>query len=73
MNYSLVRQLFLYYKDVLKEINDSFFYVKMIEFCNHCFLIFKITFVLVDQSISFVDYISDVVEDGTICAFVKKI
>ena len=73
MNYSLVRQLFLYYKDILKEINDSFFDVKMIEFSNHCFLIFKITFVLVDQSISFIDDISDIVKDGTICAFVKKI
>ena len=40
VNYSLVRQFLFDYKDVLKEINDPLFYVKMIEFGYHCFLIF---------------------------------
>ena len=40
VNYSLVRQFFLYYKDVLKEVDDPLFYVKMIEFSYHCFLVF---------------------------------
>ena len=40
VNYSLVRQFFLYYEDVLKEVDDPLFYVKMIEFSYHCFLVF---------------------------------
>ena len=40
MNYSFISQLFLHYEDVLKEVYYSFFYIKMIELCYHCFLIF---------------------------------
>tara|TARA_B110000305_G_C18982320_1_gene422189 strand:- start:169 stop:414 length:246 start_codon:yes stop_codon:yes gene_type:complete len=39
MNNTLIRQLLLHNKDVLKKVNNSFFYVKMIELRNHRFLI----------------------------------
>jgi len=39
MNNTLIRQLLFHNKDVLKKVNNSFFYVKMIELRNHRFLI----------------------------------
>ena len=73
VNYSLVRQFLLYYKDVLKEVNDPLFYVKMIEFSYHCFLVFKISFVLVNKGITFINYVSNVVKDGAVGAFVEQV
>jgi hypothetical protein len=40
MNDALVCQFLFDDKNVLKEINNPFFDVKMIKFCDHCFLIF---------------------------------
>tara|TARA_B110001450_G_scaffold104240_1_gene98722 strand:- start:602 stop:754 length:153 start_codon:yes stop_codon:yes gene_type:complete len=39
VNYSLVRQLLFHYKNVLEEVNNSLFNIKMIELSNHSFLI----------------------------------
>ena len=40
MNNALVCQLFLHYEKVLEKFSDSFVDVKVIELCNHSFLIF---------------------------------
>ena len=40
MNNALVCQFFLHYEKVLEEFNDPFVDIKVIELCNHSFLIF---------------------------------
>jgi len=66
MDYPLVRQLLLHNEDVLEKVNDALLDVEVVELRNHCFLVFQIPFVLVDQSVSFINYVSDVVENCTI-------
>ena len=63
VNDSFVSQLFFHYKDVLEEIKDSLLYVKMVKFRNHCFLVFQIGLILIYQSISLVNYASNVVKN----------
>ena len=58
----LVGELFLDDKDVLKEINDSLIYVEMVEFRNHSLLVFQVSLILVDQSISFINDASNVIK-----------
>ena len=58
----LVGELFLDDKDVLKEINDSLIYVEMVEFRNHSLLVFQVSLILVDQSISFINDTSNVIK-----------
>ena len=70
MNNSLVGQLLLHNEYGLKEVNNPLLNVKMIEFRYHCLLIFKISFILINKCISFVDYVSDIIKDSTICAFI---
>ena len=45
---ALVGQLFLHDENVLEEINDSFVYVKVVEFRNHRLLIFEVPFICVN-------------------------
>ena len=73
MDYSFVCQFFLHDKDVLKEVNDSFFYVEMVEFGYHGFLVFEISFVLVNESITFINHISNIIKNGAICTLIKQI
>jgi len=62
MNYSLVSEFFLDYEKILKELSDSFINVKVIEFCDHCLLVLKILFVLIDQGVALVNYGTNVVK-----------
>jgi len=68
---SFVRQLLFYDEDALKEIDDTLFDVEMVKFSYHSLLILEVAFVLVNQGVSFVNDISDVIEDGTVCAHVQ--
>jgi hypothetical protein len=70
MNNPLIGKLLLYNKYVLKEVDNPLLDIEMIEFGYHCLLIFKVSFVLVDQSIPFINDISYVVKDRTVSAHV---
>jgi len=48
VNYSFVSQLFFDNENILKEFNDPLTNVQMVEFCDHCFLILQILFILVN-------------------------
>jgi len=63
MNDTLISQLFFKDEDVLKEVQNSFFDVKMIKFSYHSLLIFKISLVLIYQCVSFINYTSDIIEN----------
>ena len=77
--YPFVCKFLFYNENVLKEIDNSLFYVEMVELRNHCFLVFQIALVLIDKGISFIDHISDVVEDCAVsasvhcCQFVSEV
>lgn len=71
VDYALICQLFLYYENVLEEIDNSLLDVEMVKLRNHGFLVFQVSFVLVDQSIPLINYISDVVEDSAVCAHIE--
>ncbi len=62
MNYSFVSEFFLEDEYVLKEFQDSFLDIKVIKFSNHSLLIFKVSLILVNQSIPLIDYTANVVE-----------
>jgi hypothetical protein len=71
MNYPFISKFFLDNKCILKEVNDSFLDIEMVELRNHCLLVFKISLILVNQRISFINYISNIIENSTICAYIK--
>ena len=56
MNYSFVGELLFNNEDILEEIGNSFINVKVIEFCDHRLLVFQILLVLVNQSVSLINY-----------------
>lgn len=66
-----VGQLLLHNENGLEEVNYSFLDVEVIEFGNHCLLVFEVSFVLIDKRISFVDYVSDVIKDSTVRALIQ--
>jgi hypothetical protein len=70
MDNPLVRQLLLDNEDVLEEINDTLFDVKMVELSDHCLLVFQVPLVLVDECIPFVDHVSDIVKHRAVCAHI---
>ena len=72
VNDPLVRQLFLDNEDVLEELDDALLDVKVIKLCNHGLLVFEVLFVLVNQRISLINDVSDVVEDRAIVADVQR-
>ena len=67
----LVGQLLLDDENVLKEVDDAFFDIKVVELSDHGLLVLQVSFVLVNQSISLVNHVSDVVEDCAIGADVQ--
>lgn len=71
MYYSFVSQLLFHDENILEEINDPLFDVEMVELSDHRFLIFQIPLVLVDQRISFIDYVPDIVKDSAVSAHIK--
>ena len=71
MNDALVSQLFLHDKDILEEINYALIDIEMIELSDHSLLVLKMSFVCVDEGISFVDYASNVVERLYVCDRLK--
>ena len=62
MNDSFVSKFLFNNEDVLKEFDNPFIDVKMIEFSNHCFLVLKIHFVFVSECIAFVNNVSNVIK-----------
>ena len=62
MNNPFVSEFFLEDENVLKEFQNSFLYIKMIKFSDHSLLVFKISLILVDQSIPLVNNTANVVE-----------
>jgi len=68
MNYTFISQLLFYNEYILEKVNYSLLDVKMIKFCNHSFLVFKIFFILIYQSISFVNYVSYIIKNCAISA-----
>jgi hypothetical protein len=71
VNNSFISELLFYDENVLEKVDNSLFDVKMIELCNHRLLVFKVSLILVNESISFIYDVSYVVEDRTICAHIK--
>lgn len=67
-----VRQFLLHDEDVLEEINYSLLDVEVVKLRNHCFLVFQIAFVLIDQGIPLVDHVSDVVKHRTVVASIHS-
>lgn len=72
VNNALVRQLLLDDEDVLEEFDDSLLYVKMIKLCNHGLLIFEVLFVLVNEGISFIDDVPNIIKHRAIIADVQR-
>lgn len=62
MNNPFVSEFFLEDENVLKEFQNSFLYIKVIKFSDHSLLVFKISLILVDQSIPLVNNTANVVE-----------
>ena len=70
MNDALVGELLFDDEDILEEIDNALFDVKVIELRNHCLLIFEILLILVDESVALVDDVSDIVENSAVVAHV---
>ena len=70
MNDALVGELLFDDEDILEEIDDALFDVKMIELGNHRLLILEILLILVDESVALVDDVSDIVENSAVVAHV---
>ena len=68
---ALVRQLLLHDENVLEEVDDPLLDIKMIKLGNHRLLIFQIALVLIDQRISLIDHVPDIVKNGRIGAHVQ--
>jgi len=68
MNDTFVCQLLLHDEDVLEEVHDTLLNVEVIKFSYHCLLILQISLICVNKSISFINYIPDIIENSTVCA-----
>ena len=62
MDDAFIRQLFLHDENILEEIDDPLFDVKVVEFGNHSLLILQSLLVLSDECIALVNFISDVIK-----------
>ena len=71
VDYPLVSQLLFYDENVLEKIDYSLLDVEMVKLGDHGFLVFQVSFVLVDQCISFIYHVSNVVEYCAVGAHVK--
>lgn len=68
VNDTFICKLFLQNKNILEEVKYSFFDVKMIELGNHSLLIFEVFLILINESISLINYAPDVIKYGSIGA-----
>ena len=66
MDDALISQFLLDDKNVLEKINDSFFDIEMVELGDHGLLIFQVSLILINERISLVNDISNIVEHGAI-------
>ena len=71
MDDALISQLFLDNENILEEVDYPLLNIKMIELSNHRLLIFQIALVLINQGISFVNDVSNVVKHSRISAQIK--
>ena len=62
MNNPFVSEFFLKDENVLKEFQNSFLYIKVIKFSDHSLLVFKVSLVLIYQSIPLINYTANVIE-----------
>jgi len=56
MDDALISELLLNNEDVLEEVNDSLFDVKMVEFSNHSLLVLKVLLVGIDQGVPLINH-----------------
>jgi hypothetical protein len=68
---TLVRQLFLQNENVLEKVYYSFLDIEMIEFCYHSLLILQVFLILVNERISLINDLSDVIKYCSITTFFK--
>jgi len=68
---ALICQLLLDDENVLEEVDDPLLDVEVVELRDHCLLVLQISLILVDERISLIDDVSDVVEDCTVRAHVQ--
>ena len=68
VNDSFICKLFLENKDILEKVQNPLLNIKMIKLGNHSLLVFEISLVLINKSISFIDYATDIIEYCGICA-----
>ena len=68
---SFIGKLLFDYENVLEEVDDPLLDVEMVELGDHRLLIFKVSLVLVDQSIPLIDDVPDVVEHRAVGTHVK--
>ena len=62
VNNSFISQFFLYNEYILEKLNNSLTNIQMIKLSNHGFLILQILFICVNQSISLINYRSDIIK-----------
>ena len=62
VNDSFICEFFLENKDILEKVQNSLLNIEVIELGNHSFLVFKVSLILVNQRIPFVNDTADVIE-----------
>lgn len=67
----LVSQLLFNNEYVLEKIDYSLLDVEMVKLSNHGFLVFQVSFILVDQCIPFIYHVSNVVKNCAVGAHIK--
>ena len=70
MNDTLVSELLFDDEDVLEEVDDALLDIEVVELSDHGLLVLEVLLVLVDQRIPLIDNVTDIVEDGAVCAHV---
>lgn len=68
MDDSLISELLLHNENVLEEVDNSLLDIKMVEFCDHGFLILQISLVYINQGIPFIYDITNIVKNSSIGA-----
>lgn len=70
MNDALVGELLFDDEDILEEIDDALFDVKVVELGDHRLLVLEVLLVHVNESIALVNDVADIVEDSAVVAHV---
>lgn len=68
---ALVGQLLFHNENTLEKIDYTLFYVKMVKFSDHSFLVFQISLILIYEGISFIDGVSYIIKNCDIRALVE--